>query len=67
MDISSKMNAYKRNLNETKYMSFFIKDIELLQKCTEIWEKVSNNIKDELDSESVYNEKYIKTKTKPYK
>ena len=29
-------------------MSFLIKDIELLEKCNEIWEKVSNSIKKNL-------------------
>ena len=30
------------------------------------WEKVSNNIKKEFDSEHIYNEKYLKTKKKSY-
>ena len=38
-------------------MSFLIKDDELLEKYNEIWEKVKNIIKKELDSEPVYNEK----------
>ena len=32
-----------------------------------IWKKASNNIKDEFDSEPVYNEKYLKTKIKSCK
>ena len=47
------MRAYRRDLNETKYMSFFIKDDELLENYNEIWEKVKNSIKKEFDSESV--------------
>ena len=37
-------------------MSFLTKDDELLKKCNEIWKKVKNNLKKELDSEPVYNE-----------
>ena len=47
-------------------MSFLIKDDELLEKYNEIWEKVSNSIKKIFHSEPVYNEKYLKTKIKPY-
>ena len=48
----------------TKYMSFFIKDGELLKKFNEIWEIVSNSINKEFDSKPVYNRKYLKTKVK---
>ena len=43
-----------------------IKDNELLEKYSEIWEKVENNLKKEFDSEPVYNEKYLKAKIKSY-
>ena len=36
--------ACMRNFDETKYMSFFIKDIDLLEKYREIWDKISNTI-----------------------
>ena len=39
------MNACRRDFHGTKYLSFFIKDDELLEKYNEIWEKVRNNIK----------------------
>ena len=52
------MSACRRDFNETKYMSFFIKDDELLEKYKEFWE---------FDSEPAYNEKYLKTKIKSYK
>ena len=42
-------------------MSFLIKNDELLGKYNEIWDKVSKVIKKGFDSESVYNEKYLKT------
>ena len=61
------MTPYRRDFDETKYVSFLIKDNELLEKCNEIWGKVTNSIKKELNSESVYNKKYLKTKIKSYK
>ena len=47
-------------------MSFLIKDEKLLKKYNKFWDKVSNNIKKDFDSEPVYNEKYLKTKIKTY-
>ena len=50
-------------------MSFLIKDEKLFEKHNEMWEKVSNIIKKELDSKPVWNEKYLKylkTKIKSY-
>ena len=52
--------------DETKYMSFLIKDDALLEKYNEIWEKVKNSIKKEFDSEPGNNEKYLKAKMKSY-
>ena len=40
-----KMSAYRRDFDESKYMSFLIKDVELLQKYNEIWENVKNSVK----------------------
>ena len=62
-----KMSAYRRVFDETKYVSFLIKDDELLKKYNEIWGKVSQSIKKKFDSEPVYDEKYLKAKTKSYK
>ena len=61
-----KMNAYRRVFDETKYMSFLIRDVELFEKYNEIWEKVSNSSKKGFYTEPVYNEKYLKTKIKSY-
>ena len=61
-----KMRAYGRGFGETKYMSFLIKDDELLEKY-EIWEKVRNSIKKEFGTGSAYNEKYLRTKIISYK
>ena len=62
----TKMSAYRKGFNKTKYISFFIKDDELLEKYNEIWEKVKIIIKKEFDSEPIYNEKYLKTRIKSY-
>ena len=45
------MDAYRRDSDKTKYISFLIKDDELLEKYNEIWEKVKNSLKKEFDSE----------------
>ena len=34
------MRAYRKDFEETKYISFLIKDDELLEKHNEIWEKI---------------------------
>ena len=62
--IHPKKRAYTRYFYEAKYVSFFIKNDELPEKCNEIWDKVSNPIKKGFDSEPVYSEKYLRTKTK---
>ena len=58
------MRVYRKAFDENKYMSFLIKDDELLEKYNEIWKKLKNIIKKEFDSEPVYNEKYVKGKIK---
>ena len=45
-------------------MYFLIKNNKLLEKYSRIRDKVSKSIKKRFDSEPVYNEKYVKTKTK---
>ena len=61
------MSVYRRDFDETKYMSYLIKDDESLEKYNEIWKKVKSSIKKEFDNEPVYNEQYLKTKIKSYK
>ena len=46
-----KMSAYIRDFEETKYISFSIKNEELLEKYNEIWDKISNTIKKGLNSQ----------------
>ena len=55
-----------RDFDETKYISFLIKNVEVLEKYNKIWKKVKNSIKKEFESEPVYNEKYLKAKIKFY-
>ena len=56
-----KMSAYRRDFEEINYISFLIKDNQLLEKYNEIWDEFSNIVKKGFDSEPVYNEKYLKT------
>ena len=58
------MTTYRKDFNKTKYVSFLIKDDELLEKYNEIWEKINNSLKKEFDSELECNEKYLKAKIK---
>ena len=59
------MSAYRKDFDETNYLSFLIKDDELSsEKYNKIWEKVENITKKEFDSKPVYNEKYLKAKIK---
>ena len=60
------MSAYRKDFDETKYMSFLIKDEELLKKHNKIWKKVKITINKEFDSDPVYNQKYLKAKIKSY-
>ena len=49
------MSAYRKDFDETKYVSFLFKDYKLLEIYNAIWEKVKNNFKKEFYSEPVYN------------
>ena len=60
------MNAYRKDFDETRYMSLLIKDDEFLKRYHKIWKKVKNTNNKEFDSVSVYNEKYLKAKIKLY-
>ena len=47
-------------------MYFLIEDDGLLEKYDTIWDRVSADIKEEFDSEPVYNKVFLKTKIKSY-
>ena len=63
-----KMIGYVKCFDSNKTMSSIVSDNKLLKKYTKIWEKLSNFIDKNFDSEPVYcnNDKYIKTKIKLY-
>ena len=44
-------------------MYFWIEDDELLEIYSAIWDKVSADLKKEIDSDSVYNKNFLKTKS----
>ena len=58
------MSAYRKDFNETKFISFLIKDDQWLERYNENWEKVKNSLKKEFNSEPVYKKKYLKGKIK---
>ena len=60
------MSGYRKFFEETKHMSFLIKDGELLEKYNKIWDKVCSTTKKGFDSEPVYDEKYLIPKIKSY-
>ena len=62
------MVGYVKHFGSNKTMSFKVSDNKLLKKYNKIWEKISNLMNAEFDSEPVYgdNDKYIKTKIKMY-
>ena len=62
-----KLSEYRKDFDESKCMSFLIKNEKLLEKYNEIWKKVTNIIKKEFGSKPVSNEKYLKTKIKSTK
>ena len=47
-------------------MYFLIEGEELLKKYNDIWNKDSNSIKKEFNSEPIFNKKFLKTKIKSY-
>ena len=62
------LNAYAKCFGgNSKYIvNHLFKDEKILKKYLKIWNKIKSLIKKELNSEPVYNDKYIKTKIKIY-
>ena len=58
------MSVYKRGFDETEGLYFLIKDEDFFDICNEIWEKVSNIIKKQLNSELVHHKEYLKANKK---
>ena len=60
------MNGYVKYFNDNKCMNLLVHDDEILKKYNKIWDKISNLLKKGINSERVYNDKYIKIKIKIY-
>ena len=62
------MSAYVKRYDSgaTKWMSFLIENEQLIGKYNDIWNKISNSIKTEFHSKSIYNKKSLKTKINTY-
>ena len=62
------MIGYFKHFGSNKRMPFKVDDNKLLKKYNKIWQKISNLLNIEFDSEPVYgdNDKYIKTKIMMY-
>ena len=60
------MVGYAKHFDSNKTISFKVSDNKLLKKYTKIWEKISNLMNIEFDSEPVYGDhyKYIQAKIK---
>ena len=60
--------GYVKHFDSNKTMSFKVSDNKLLKKYNKMWEKSSNLLNIEFDSQRVYGDgdKYIKTKIKMY-
>ena len=59
------MIAYVKSYDgQTKWMYFLIEQDNFLTKYNAIWDKVSTNMKQECNSDPVYNKTFVKTKTK---
>ena len=62
-----KTSEYTKSYDgQTKWMYFWIENGDLLEKYNANWDKVSANIKNEFDSEPVYNKEFLKTKIKSH-
>ena len=61
------LNAYTKYFDKNnKYINHVVNDKEILEKYSEIWNKIKSFIKKEFNSEPVYNDQYIKIRIKIY-
>ena len=62
-----KTSAYVKMLWWRNWIDvYFIEDDEFLEEYNDIWNKVSNSIKEELDCKPIYNKKNLETKIRSY-
>ena len=65
--ILPKTSAYLKIWDgKTKWMHFLIEGDDLLERCNNIWHKVSADIIKEFNSESAYDKSFWKTKIKSH-
>ena len=57
------LNIFK---DGARKMSFFTDNNEFLERYTAMWEKISDLVNKKFDSDPIYNNKYINTKTRSY-
>ena len=63
----SRKRAYVKSYDgETKWMYFLIEDDDLLEKYNTVWDNVRAEIKKGFDSESIYNNIFLKAKIRSY-
>ena len=61
------LNGYVKYFDSNnKYVNFLVHDKELLKKYNAKWNRIRNLLKREFNNESVYNDKYIKSKINLY-
>ena len=60
------MNGYDKYFNDKNYLNLLVHNKELLKKYNSIQDKISNVLRKEFDSKTVYGNKYIETKIKIY-
>ena len=59
------MNGYAKHFDKRDmYMNPLVNDKQVQEKYNVIWNIIRSLFKKEFDSEPVYNDKYIKSKTK---
>ena len=61
-----KTSTYEKCYDDKINYDFMVKDYELLKKHNDIWNKVSNNIKNEFDCKPIYNKNVLKIQLRLY-
>ena len=60
------MSGYIKYFDAGKNMSFKVEDGSVYSRYNEIWNKIKKTLNIRLNSQSIYNDKYIKTKVKTF-
>ena len=62
----AQLNAYTKYFDENNKYINLVNHKKILEKYSEIWNKIKRLIKKKINSKPVYNDKYIKSKIKIY-